>query len=42
MAEGGKAEYLVSGDKRHVLILRRYGSTHVVTVRKMLTVLNLD
>jgi putative PIN family toxin of toxin-antitoxin system len=42
MAEGGKADYLVSGDKRHVLALEEHGATHIVTARKMLTVLNLN
>lgn len=42
MAEGGKADYLVTGDKRHVLVLQEHGPTHIVTARQMLAVLNLD
>jgi len=42
MAEAGKADYLVSGDKRHVLVLGEHRSTRIVTTRKMLAVLKLE
>lgn len=42
MAEGGRADYLVSGDKRHVLVLGRHRACHIVTTRRMLTVLGLE
>jgi len=42
MAEAGTADYLVSGDKRHVLALNSHGRTHIVTARQMLTILRLD
>jgi putative PIN family toxin of toxin-antitoxin system len=42
MAEAGTADYLVSGDKRHVLALDNHGQTHIVTARQMLTILGLD
>jgi uncharacterized protein len=42
MAEGGRADYLASGDKRHVLTLKRFGATHIVTARELVVVLNLE
>lgn len=41
MAEAGAADYLVSGDKRHVLALRRWRRTHIVTAREMVGLLKL-
>jgi len=40
MAEAGKADYLVSGDRRGVLALRRHGSTHLVLARDFLDALS--
>ncbi len=34
MAEAGKADYLTSGDGRHLLTLERYGDTRIVTARE--------
>ena len=39
MAECGDADYLVTGDKRHVLALIRHGRTPIITVRQMLDLL---
>jgi len=36
IAQAGNADYLVSGDKRHLLSLRCHGKTQIVTVRTML------
>jgi putative PIN family toxin of toxin-antitoxin system len=36
MAQGGKTDFLVSGDKRHVLSLKTFGTTQIVTARQML------
>jgi len=41
MAAAGAANYLVTGDKRHVLALQRHGNTHIVTARDMLKVLGI-
>ncbi len=41
MAEAGQAEYLATGDKRHVLALRQHGATHMLTARAMLKVLGV-
>jgi len=41
MAEAGKADYLVTGDKAGVLALRKYDKTRVVTARQMVTILKL-
>ncbi len=41
MAEACKADYLVSGDKRGVLALKRHGRTHIVTARSMANILGL-
>ncbi len=42
MAEGATADYLVSGDKRHVLAIKRHGACHIVTSRQFAKVLGLD
>jgi putative PIN family toxin of toxin-antitoxin system len=39
MAEAGRADYLVTADKRDVLALRRHGVTRIVTVRALLEVM---
>jgi uncharacterized protein len=39
IAEAGAADYLISGDKRHLLSLERHGKTRIVTVRTMLGIL---
>ena len=39
MATAGDANYLISGDKRHVLALKKVGKTHIITARRFLTVL---
>jgi predicted nucleic acid-binding protein len=39
IAEVGGADYLVSGDKRHLLSLERHGKTRIVTVRTILGIL---
>ena len=41
MAAASAADYLVTGDKRHVLALQRHGNTHIVTARDMLKVLGI-
>jgi uncharacterized protein len=41
MAEAGAAEYLVSGDKNHVLALKRHGNTHIITASQMLPLLGI-
>jgi predicted nucleic acid-binding protein len=41
IAQAGRAEYLVSGDKRHVLSLSFFGATRIVTARQFLEVLGL-
>ena len=41
MAQSGKADYLVTGDKAGVLALRRHGKTEIVTARRMVTILKL-
>jgi len=35
MAQAGKADFLVSGDRRHLLELGRFGSCRIVTARVM-------
>lgn len=40
MAEASGADYLVTGDKRDVLVLRMHDRTRIVTVRQLLAVLN--
>lgn len=39
MAVAGKADYLVSGDKRDVLALKKVGKTRIVTARRFVTIL---
>jgi putative PIN family toxin of toxin-antitoxin system len=39
MAEAGRADYLVTADKRDVLALRRHGVTRIVTARALLEVM---
>ena len=39
MATAAEADYLVSGDKRDVLSLKKVGKTRIVTARRFLTVL---
>ena len=39
MAEAGRADYLVTADKRDVLALRRHGVTRIVKARKFLEVI---
>jgi putative PIN family toxin of toxin-antitoxin system len=39
MAEAGKADYLVIGDGRHLLNLKRHRGTHIVTAREAAGVL---
>lgn len=41
MAEAGKADYLVTGDHRHLLSLKRYRSTRLVTAREAAHLLGL-
>ena len=43
MAEASQADYLITGDKSHVLALRQYGKTRIVTARRFIeSVLTLD
>ena len=39
MAIAGEADYLVSGDKRDVLALKKLGKTRIITARRFLTIL---
>jgi putative PIN family toxin of toxin-antitoxin system len=39
MAIAGDADYLVSGDKRDVLALKKVGKTSIVTARRFLTIM---
>jgi hypothetical protein len=39
MAIAGKVDYLVSGDKRDVLALKKVGKASIVTARRFLTIL---
>jgi hypothetical protein len=41
MAEAGAADYLVTGDKRGVLTLKRHGNTTILTAKEMLALLGL-
>lgn len=34
MAEGGRADYLITGDARHLLVLERHGCTRIITARE--------
>ena len=38
-AQAGKADFLVTGDARHLLALKRYRTTRIVTVRALAKVL---
>ena len=40
MAEAGGADYLVSGDKRHVLALHEHAGTRIVTLREFMAQLD--
>jgi putative PIN family toxin of toxin-antitoxin system len=42
MAEAGEADYLVSGDRRGVLVLAQHGRTQIVTVSAMTKTLGLE
>jgi putative PIN family toxin of toxin-antitoxin system len=42
MAEAGGADYLVTGDQRDVLSLKKHGSTHIVNAADMLRVMGVD
>ena len=39
MAIAGEVDYLVSGDKRDVLVLKKVGKTRIITARRFLTIL---
>jgi predicted nucleic acid-binding protein len=39
MAEAGSADYLVTGDKQHVLALKTHGRTKIIKVREALAML---
>jgi hypothetical protein len=41
MAEAGAADYLVTGDKRDVLALKRHGNTRIITAAAMLPLLGI-
>lgn len=41
MAKAGEADYLVTGDKSGVLVLRKYERTRIVTPQKMVSILKL-
>ena len=41
MAQAGEADYLVTGDKRDLLNIKRHGKTRIVTVRQMVKILKL-
>jgi putative PIN family toxin of toxin-antitoxin system len=41
MAEAGMADYLVTGDKRDVLALKKHGNTRILNATRMLTVLGV-
>lgn len=36
MAQAGKADFLVTGDKHHLLSMETFGQTRIVTARRML------
>jgi putative PIN family toxin of toxin-antitoxin system len=42
MTEAGEVEYLVTGDKRDLLELKRHARTDIVTTRQFLQVLGMD
>ena len=39
MAIAGEVDYLISGDKRDVLLLKKVGKTRIITARRFLTIL---
>ena len=39
MAIAGEVDYLVSGDKRDVLVLKKVGKARIITARRFLTIL---
>jgi predicted nucleic acid-binding protein len=41
MASAGNADYLVSGDRRGILALGRYGKTRLVTLHQFLKILGV-
>jgi uncharacterized protein len=41
IASGGKADYLVTGDKPHLLALGRYDRTKIVSMRGFITLTRL-
>ena len=41
MAIAGDVDYLVSGDKRDVLALKKVGKTSIVTARRFLTIIQM-
>ncbi len=41
MAQVGDADYLVTGDKRDLLDIKRHGKTRIVTARQMVKILKL-
>lgn len=41
MAQAGDADYLVTGDKRDLLAIKRHGKTRIVTARQMVKILKL-
>jgi len=41
MAQLGKADYLISGDRRGVLVLKRHGATRIAPARELLKVLGI-
>ncbi len=41
MAQAGDANYLVTGDKRDLLDIKRHGKTRIVTARQMVRILKL-
>ena len=42
MAEAGAADYLVTGDRRDLLALKRHGRTNIAGVRPFLRTLGLE
>jgi hypothetical protein len=42
MAEASKADYLATGDKRHLLTLERHLTTRIVTARQLLEALGVE
>ena len=39
MAEAGNADYLITGDGRHLLSLKRHGSTRIITAKEAAQIL---